>query len=268
MLLAEVHEVFDSRFYRRYDVSRVLLAVHILAVRDDICKVSCFRHKGQVHGRLRRGQVLVEMVSLGKLAIPDMPLSQIVQYAVEEEGLTIHLAIPEQIYLLLRAIQFLRHLRDNGVPFVVFGDCFPLKHTIQAVLNMTYDGPMPEQKPDGSYTSIYATYLRYNIAGINYRKRIKDYVGKTMGYIQPEPTNQYDPNAIAVYAEDGHHLGYIPEAETFEVYDLKLPFPIKAYCEIEECYDYDRQRNFFVGHILIEQPDCARTCAPAGSNKE
>lgn len=140
--------------------------------------------------------------------------------------------------------------------------------TIQAVLNMTYDGPMPEQKPDGSYTSIYATYLRYNIAGINYRKRIKDYVGKTMGYIQPEPTNQYDPNAIAVYAEDGHHLGYIPEAETFEVYDLKLPFPIKAYCEIEECYDYDRQRNFFVGHILIEQPDCARTCAPAGSNKE
>lgn len=140
--------------------------------------------------------------------------------------------------------------------------------TIQAVLNMTYDGPMPEQKPDGSYTSIYVTYLRYNIAGINYRKRVKDYVGKFMGYIQPEPTNQYDPNAIAVYAEDGHHLGYIPEAETYEIRELGIPFPIEFWGEIEECYDYDRQRNFYVGHILIEQPDCARTCAPAGSNKE
>jgi hypothetical protein len=140
--------------------------------------------------------------------------------------------------------------------------------TIQAVLNMTYDGPMPEQKPDGSYTSIYVTYLRYNIAGINYRKRVKDYVGKFMGYIQPEPTNQYDPNAIAVYAEDGHHLGYIPEAETYEIRELGIPFPIEFLGEIEECYDYDRQRNFYVGHIMIEQPDCARTCAPAGSNKE
>lgn len=140
--------------------------------------------------------------------------------------------------------------------------------TIQAVLNMTYDGPMPEQKPDGSYTSIYVTYLRYNIAGINYRKRVKDYVGKFMGYIQPEPTNQYDPNAIAVYAEDGHHLGYIPEAETYEIRELGIPFPIEFLGEIEECYDYDRQRNFYVGHILIEQPNCARTCAPAGSNKE
>lgn len=140
--------------------------------------------------------------------------------------------------------------------------------TIQAVLNMTYDGPMPEQKPDGSYTSIYVTYLRYNIAGINYRKRVKDYVGKFKGYIQPEPTNQYDPNAIAVYAEDGHHLGYIPEAETYEIRELGIPFPIEFWGEIEECYDYDRQRNFYVGHILIEQPDCARTCAPAGSKKE
>ena len=140
--------------------------------------------------------------------------------------------------------------------------------TIQAVLNMTYDGPMPEQKPDGSYTSIYVAYLRYNIAGINYRKNVKDYVGKFKGYIQPEPTNQYDPNAIAVYAEDGHHLGYIPEAETYEIRELGLPFPIEFLGEIEECYDYDRQRNFYVGHILIEQPDCARTCAPAGSNKE
>lgn len=129
------------------------------------------------------------------------------------------------------------------------------QYTIRAVLNNTYNGPMPERKPDGSYTSIYATYLRFKIAGINHRKRIRDYVGKCRGYIQPEPTNKYDPNAIAIYAEDGHHLGYIPQADTQEVRDLGMPFPIKVYCEIEEDYDYDDSRLFFVGHILIELPE-------------
>ena len=129
------------------------------------------------------------------------------------------------------------------------------KDTIQAVMNNTYNGPMPELKPDGSCTSIYVTYLRYKIAGINHRKRIRDYVGKCKGYIQPEPTNKYDPNAIAIYAEDRHHLGYIPQAETQEVRDLGLPFPIEVYCEIEEDYDYDESRRFYVGHIIIEQPE-------------
>ena len=129
--------------------------------------------------------------------------------------------------------------------------------TILSVLNNTYNGPMPELKQDGSYTSIYVTYLRYKIAGINHRKRIRDYVGKCKGYIQPEPTNKYDPNAIAIYAEDGHHLGYIPQADTQEVRDLGLPFPIDVYCEIEEDYDYDDSRRFYVGHILIEQPEKA-----------
>lgn len=129
------------------------------------------------------------------------------------------------------------------------------KYTIQAVLNNTYNGPMPELKPDGSYTSIYVTYLRFKIAGINYRKRIMDYVGKCKGYIQPEPKNKYDPNAIAIYAEDGHHLGYIPQADTQEVRDLGMHFSINVFCEIEEDYDYDDSRRFFVGHILIEQPE-------------
>ena len=135
--------------------------------------------------------------------------------------------------------------------------------TILAVLNNTYNGPMPELKQDGSYTSIYVTYLRYKIAGINHRKRIMDYVGKCKGYIQPEPTNKYDTNAIAIYAEDGHHLGYIPQAETQEVRDLGLPFPIEVYCEIEEDYDYDDSRRFYVGHILIEQPEKASPAHPS-----
>lgn len=135
--------------------------------------------------------------------------------------------------------------------------------TIRAVLNNTYNGPMPELKPDGSYTYIYATYLRFKIAGINHRKRIRDYVGKCRGYIQPEPTNKYDQNAIAIYAEDGHHLGYIPQADTQEVRNLGMPFPINVYCEIEEDYDYDDSRRFFVGHILIEQPEKASPAQPS-----
>lgn len=135
--------------------------------------------------------------------------------------------------------------------------------TIREVLNNTYNGPMPERKPYGSYTSIYATYLRFKIAGINHRKRIRDYVGKCMGYIQPEPTNKYDKNAIAIYAEDGHHLGYIPQEDTQDVRDLGMPFPINVYCEIEIAYDYDDCRRFFVGHILIEQPEKASTAYPS-----
>lgn len=137
------------------------------------------------------------------------------------------------------------------------------KYTIRALQNNTYIGPLPEIKQDGSYTSIYATYLRFKIAGINHRKRIRDYVGKCMGYIQPEPTNKFDPNAIAIYAENGHHLGYIPQAETQEVRDLGMPFPIKVYCEIERAYDYDESRRFFVGHILIELPEKASPAHPS-----
>ena len=125
-----------------------------------------------------------------------------------------------------------------------------------------YTPPTNEDRPMNDY----ANYLRFNIVGINYRKRIKDYVGNVAGYVDAEPTNKYDPNAIAVYAKDGHHLGYIPEAETYEVRELGLPFPIKAYCEIEEEYDYGESRRFFIGHVLIEIPEKetpAQTCAGA-----
>ena len=127
--------------------------------------------------------------------------------------------------------------------------------TVQAVLNMTYKGPMPEKQPDGSFSSIYANYLKCNIAGINFRKGINDYVGKFIGYLTPETTNQHDPNAIAIYHQDGHHLGYIPAEDTDDVRALGLPFPIRVYGEIEEDYDDTEDRKFFHGHILIEIPN-------------
>ena len=91
----------------------------------------------------------------------------------------------------------------------------------------------------------------YSIAGINYRKGIAAYLGHSTGYIKPEPTNRHDPNAIAVYSDDGHHLGYIPATDTYEVHSLRLRFPIPVSVDIEECYDAD-DRQFYVGEVTIQ----------------
>lgn len=91
----------------------------------------------------------------------------------------------------------------------------------------------------------------YNIAGINYRKGIAAYLGRSTGYIKPEPTNRHDPNAIAVYSDDGHHLGYIPATDTYEVHSLRLRFPIPVSVDIEECYD-DDDRRFYVGEVYFQ----------------
>ena len=91
----------------------------------------------------------------------------------------------------------------------------------------------------------------YSIAGINYRKGIAAYLGRSTGYIKPEPTNRHDPNAIAVYADDGHHLGYIPATDTYEVHSLRLRFPIPVSVDIEECYDAD-DRRFYVGEVFFQ----------------
>ena len=127
--------------------------------------------------------------------------------------------------------------------------------TVNAVLNMTYDGPIPKQKPDGSYTNIYNPLWDFNLAGVNYRKDISKYVGEFSGYIEPEPTNEYDPDAIAVYHSDGHHVGYIPQNCTDDIRDCGLPFPIAIFGEIEEGYDYDQNRNYFKGIVYLEISD-------------
>ena len=92
---------------------------------------------------------------------------------------------------------------------------------------------------------------QYPIAGINYRKGIAAYLGRSTGYIKPEPTNRHDPNAIAVYADDGNHLGYIPATDTYEVHSLRLRYPIHVSIEIEDCYDVDGRR-FYVGEVSFQ----------------
>ena len=59
--------------------------------------------------------------------------------------------------------------------------------------------------------------LEFTIAGMSYRDDIDDYFGEHVGTLEPEPTNPYDANAIKILAEDGHHVGYVPNDMTAEV---------------------------------------------------
>ena len=123
---------------------------------------------------------------------------------------------------------------------------------VQAIDNGTYK-ELLEHRADAHESKIAPSIeiYQYSIAGINYRKGIANYLGRSTGYLKPEPTNRHDPNAIAVYADDGHHLGYIPATDTYEVHSLRLRFPIPVSVDIEECYD-DDNRRFYVGEVTIQ----------------
>ena len=123
---------------------------------------------------------------------------------------------------------------------------------VQAIDNGTYKELLEQRAADRELRIAPGIEIyQYSIAGINYRKGIAAYLGRSTGYIKPEPTNRYDPNAIAVYADDGHHIGYIPADETDDVRALRLRFPIPVALDIEECYD-DEGRRFFVGEVSIK----------------
>ena len=50
------------------------------------------------------------------------------------------------------------------------------------------------------------------IAGVQYRNDAQD-IGGFLGYVCSEPTNPHDKNAIAIYRNNGKHIGYIPKDE-------------------------------------------------------
>ena len=123
---------------------------------------------------------------------------------------------------------------------------------VQAIDNGTYKELLERRSADRELRIAPGIEIyQFSIAGINYRKGIAAYLGRSTGYIKPEPTNRHDPNAIAVYAEDGHHLGYIPATDTYELHSLRLRFPIPVSVDIEECYDAD-DRRFYVGEVSFQ----------------
>ena len=130
---------------------------------------------------------------------------------------------------------------------------------VDAVLNGTYDGKLPEELGYGTPVSMFDGLEVMKIAGINYRGNLKAYVGDFKGVLIPEPKNEYDPNAIMVKCEDGKHLGYVPEDLTSKVRDaIGKDFERwKVTGKISECEDVDdldesgKPRKFFSGYIYF-----------------
>lgn len=122
--------------------------------------------------------------------------------------------------------------------------------TLEAIRTNTYNGPLPELGDDkptnkmqskptnnptvqelkyfcikdkGYHVTVWPKdqykpdYLEFEIAGMSYRDNIDNYLGEHKGTLEAEPTNEYDPNAIKILAEDGHHVGYVSKDMTASI---------------------------------------------------
>lgn len=115
----------------------------------------------------------------------------------------------------------------------------------------TYDGPLPERRGDGGWLSIYDGMRIFSIAGINHRQQVDRYTGRNTVAVVPEPKNEFDPNALKVIAEDGHHLGYVSRDHQEMVRSWsheRWPY----YCEaiIRDAHE-DDGTTFYVGYLYI-----------------
>ena len=135
---------------------------------------------------------------------------------------------------------------------------------------------MSEKKPNQTEVSSTATpswdngdfAMSLDVAGINKHECTLDYVGPFEGYIEAEPDNEFDPNAIKVMHRDGAMLGYITAAETElvrQLFDGKLEYswPVVGYIkhiirpgsiwsdEKDEKQQME-ENGFFVARIYID----------------
>ena len=130
------------------------------------------------------------------------------------------------------------------------------KTIADAIKSDTYSGPLPERRADGGWLSIFDNLRILSIAGINHRKNIDLYTGRVECALVPEPTNEFDPDAIKIVAEDSHHLGYIASGQTDFVRSLTAnEFPYRCIAFIEEHEDEVDGHRFFVGHVYIKRKD-------------
>ena len=120
----------------------------------------------------------------------------------------------------------------------------------------TYQGPLPERRNDGGWTSIFDELRILSVAGINHRDGIVRYTGRNTVALVPEPKNEFDPQAIKVVAEDGHHLGYIRRDQTDMVRSwARDEFPMYCTCRIEQHEDDGDGHRFYTGFIyLLKKP--------------
>ena len=133
--------------------------------------------------------------------------------------------------------------------------------THNAIVAGTYTGPLPEHIVANHWTDLYPDIYRTSVAGINFRRGIKDLAGTTFdATLVAEPTNKHDPNAIKIIAFDGSHLGYIPADETDAVRQFlsgTLSHPCRVHVDEgeEEVYNEDtdrfRTKTYLIGRVNI-----------------
>ena len=122
----------------------------------------------------------------------------------------------------------------------------------RAIMANTYDGLLPERRHDGAWTSIFDNLRILSIAGINHRQNIVYYKGRNTVALAPEPSNEFDPDAIKVIAEDGHHLGYIHRDQTDMVRSWAHDkFPFYCVAMIQEHEDEADGHRFYTGYLYI-----------------
>lgn len=134
----------------------------------------------------------------------------------------------------------------------IVGDRF----VVDAINTGSYTGPLPEKRSDGGWLSIFDNLRILKIAGINHRSGIGKYVGRVECALVPEPTNEFDPDAIKIVAEDSHHLGYIQTEQTDFVRSLTAnEFPYHCTAFIDEHEDELDGHKFFTGFVYIKRLD-------------
>ena len=125
-----------------------------------------------------------------------------------------------------------------------------------AILNETYNGPLPERRSDGGWLSIFDNLRILKIAGINHRPDICRYVGRVECALVPEPDNEYDPDAIKIVASDRHLLGYIPAGYSDMVCSWTAnEYPYRCTAFIQEHEDETDGHQFFTGQVYIRRLD-------------
>ncbi len=77
------------------------------------------------------------------------------------------------------------------------------------------------------------------IAGVVYHVDKSD-VGGFMGYVAPDPDNEHDPDACAVYRNGGKLVGYIPKADLsgYRKWSEAKPLPCIGYIAEGDEVDY------------------------------
>lgn len=128
--------------------------------------------------------------------------------------------------------------------------------TRRAIIDGTYSGPLPEHIVANHWTDLYPDIYRTSVAGINFRRGIKNLAGTTFdATLVAEPTNKHDPNAIKIISFDGRHLGFIPADETTAVREFlsgTLPHPCRVHVDEDEQDVYSENADrFYTRHYLI-----------------